>query len=86
MNFFNFFLSIGLLVILCCLGAGLFEYLRNKAVISNGDGKQEDYQLRLDEMDRRLTDIQDVMIALSEKFDRFDSQAKWAKGEKADVG
>ncbi|MEW6750582.1 MAG: hypothetical protein AB1505_06345 [Candidatus Latescibacterota bacterium] len=30
-------------------------------------------EARLDEIERRLTDIQDVMIALSEKFDRWES-------------
>ena len=33
-----------------------------------------EFQLRLDEMDKRLHDILDVMIALSEKFDRWEAE------------
>ena len=32
----------------------------------------EEVQNRLDQVDRRLTDVQDVMITLSEKFDRWE--------------
>jgi len=55
------------------------DYLKLKATIS-GDGTQEpgaqleDLQVRLTEIERRLTDVQDVMIALSEKFDRWERE------------
>ena len=74
---FSLLLGIGVLVVLCCLGAGLFYYLQNRAVVSHGDGSEKNpFEQRLDELDRRLTDIQDVMIALSEKFDRWEAQSK----------
>ena len=45
-----------------------------------GDGPQKFFRnsrgakARLDQMDRRMTDVQDVMIALSEKFDRWERE------------
>ena len=41
-------------------------------------GRKEDDQLglRLNDIDRRLTDVQDVMIALSEKIDRMDERER----------
>lgn len=35
---------------------------------------EEPIELRLTEVERRLTDVQDVMIALSEKFDRWEEE------------
>lgn len=39
-----------------------------------GREQTEVLQARLDEMDRRLNDIQEVMISLSEKFDRWEEE------------
>jgi len=55
----------------------VLDYLRLKATLS-GDGSENpdatDIQERLGEIERRLTDVQDVMIALSEKFDRWEEK------------
>jgi hypothetical protein len=58
----------------------IMEYLKLKATVS-GDKEQpqDETQDRLDEIDRRLTDVQDVMIALSEKMDRMDAGEKHEK-------
>ena len=55
----------------------IMEYLKLKATVS-GDKEepQDETQDRLDEIDRRLTDVQDVMITLSEKMDRMDAGEK----------
>jgi ABC-type phosphate transport system auxiliary subunit len=51
--------------------------LRLKATL-RGEGAKLDtkalteVETRLNEIERRLTDVQDVMIALSEKFDRWE--------------
>jgi hypothetical protein len=34
----------------------------------------DEFQMRLDEMDKRLHDVLDVMIDLSEKFDRYEAK------------
>lgn len=38
------------------------------------DGEGDGIDVRLTEIERRLTDVQDVMIALSEKFDRWEEK------------
>jgi hypothetical protein len=57
----------------------IMDYLRLKATVSGsgkGTGTPEMGRLeaRLEEIERRLTDVQDVMIALSEKFDRWEAE------------
>ena len=39
-----------------------------------GAGSAGSLEERLAEIERRLTDVQDVMIALSEKFDRWEQE------------
>jgi hypothetical protein len=53
----------------------LVQNLRLKTSLPGGAGSgsakdRQDLESRLAEIERRLTDVQDVMIALSEKFDR----------------
>ncbi len=68
---FIFFISLGLVY-------GV-NYVRLKAKLPRGGGeaggKEGDASNdRLSEIERRLTDTQDVMIALSEKFDRWEEE------------
>ena len=58
----------------------IMNYLQLRATVSEhtqqaslGRGVLEE---RLAEIERRLTDVQDVMIALSEKFDRWDERSR----------
>ena len=58
----------------------IMEYLKLKATVSGDkEGPQDETQDRLDEIKRRLTDMQDLMIALSEKMDRMDAGEKQEK-------
>ena len=55
--------------------AKFMEFLKLKATVGGGkknvpEGEMRD---RLVEIERRLTDVQDVMIALSEKIDRLET-------------
>ena len=57
----------------------LVSHLRLKASLPSGartvdEEEKEELRTRLGEIERRLTDIQDVMIALSEKFDRWEEE------------
>ena len=55
----------------------IMEYLKLKATVSGDkEGPQDETQVRLDEIKRRLTDVQDLVIALSEKMDRMDAGEK----------
>ena len=59
----------------------IMNYLQLRTTVSQqqaeqtspGRGVLED---RLAEIERRLTDVQDVMIALSEKFDRWEERSR----------
>ena len=58
----------------------IMEYMKLKATVSGDkDGPQDEMQDRLHAIERRLTDVQDVMIALSEKMDRMDAGEKHEK-------
>ncbi len=58
----------------------IMEYLKLKATVSGDkEGPQDETQDRLDKIKRRLTDVQDLMIALSEKMDRMDAGEKHEK-------
>lgn len=72
----------GFVVSVCFFAAlgfvGMIRYLRLKTALPQGAGIDAEASSkvlgeRLDEIDRRLTDVQDVMIALSEKFDRWEA-------------
>ena len=75
----------GMMIPLASLGVMVFifmkimDYLKLRATVA-GDGTGgsggglEEIQERLDEIERRMTDVQDVMIALSEKFDRWERE------------
>ena len=58
----------------------IMEYIKLKATVSGDkEGPQDETKGRLDEIKRRLTDVQDLMIALSEKMDRMDAGEKHEK-------
>lgn len=75
----------GMIIPLATLGATVFiflkimDYLKLRATVA-GDGTGEpgggveEIRERLEEIERRMTDVQDVMIALSEKFDRWERE------------
>ncbi|MBN98136.1 MAG: hypothetical protein CME16_02635 [Gemmatimonadetes bacterium] len=74
--------QVGFVISVCffaALGiAGMIRYLQLKTALPQGAGLDPDTNPkvlgeRLDEIERRLTDVQDVMIALSEKFDRWEA-------------
>ncbi|NKB72548.1 MAG: hypothetical protein GKR89_36190 [Candidatus Latescibacteria bacterium] len=58
-------------------------YFREGRKGKKREEKATDQDARLTEIERRLTDTQDVMIALSEKLDRWEEQDKLAAGKSA---
>ena len=56
------------------------SYFRLRTELPKGDGvggdgeATGDIERRLDVLEQRMTDVQDVMIALSEKFDRWEEE------------
>ncbi len=63
-------IQIGLMVALIILASAVHRYVdrRGKASVP-GDAEQR-LMARMDELERRLTDIQDVMITIDEKLSR----------------
>lgn len=60
------------------------EYLKLKATVSEDKGVEPDeLRERLDGVEQRLTEVQDVMIALSEKIDHMDDvgSKSWERQE-----
>ena len=65
--------EVGIAIALIVLAAAVHKYVdrQTKGVLP---GKVEQrLNVRLDDLDRRLTDIQEIMIAIDEKLDRQDS-------------
>jgi hypothetical protein len=72
-------ISIGVSMIILCGGVVnwvdmFFEsrYTRN----TKDHGKEDQLGMRLNATDHRLTDVQDVLIALSEKLDRIEKRER----------
>ena len=72
-------ISIGVSMIILCGGVvnwvNMFcesRYMRNK----NDRGEEDQLGMRLNAIDHRLTEVQDVMIALSEKIDRMEERER----------
>jgi hypothetical protein len=79
--FFSMILPLVFIAVIVLVFLKIVDYLKLKATLS-GDGTEsstslEEIKGHLDEIERRLTDVQDVMLALNEKFDRWEmEQAK----------
>ena len=69
--------------------AKVAEYLKLKATVSEDKGIEPDaLRERLASVEQRLTEVQDVMIALSEKIDHMDgAESKpWERQEQREQG
>ena len=71
---FPYILTPLLLAVVAIFGiAKVAEYLKLKATVSEDKGLEPDeLRERLTAVEQRLTEVQDVMIALSEKIDHMD--------------
>ena len=58
-----------------CEGRRVYEWLEPEEKKIQSSERVEDLRERMDRVDQRLTDLQGVMIDLSEKFDRRSSGA-----------
>ena len=65
-----FMVEVGIMVAIIILASALHKYVdRRTKGIAPGDIEQR-LMARMDELERRLTDIQDVMITIDEKLSR----------------
>lgn len=73
-------IEIALGICLIILAGGLVNWInihmsRRSALSGRDSDAAENLNQRLADVERRLTDVQDVMIALSEKLDRWEEQS-----------
>ena len=63
-------LEIGIMVAIITLASAAYKYVERRTRGSIPSDAEERINARMDELDRRLTDIQDVMITIDEKLSR----------------
>ncbi len=62
--------EIGMMVAVIILASAVHKYIDRRTKGSIPSDAEERINARMDELDRRLTDIQDVMITIDEKLSR----------------
>ncbi|MYK52510.1 MAG: hypothetical protein F4032_12155 [Gemmatimonadetes bacterium] len=62
--------EIGIMVAIIILASAAYKYVEHRTRGSVPSDAEERLSARMDELDRRLTDIQDVMITIDEKLSR----------------
>ncbi len=62
--------SIGIMVAIIILASAVHKYIDRRTKGSVPSDAEERLMARMNELDRRLTDIQDVMINIDEKMSR----------------
>lgn len=63
-------IDVGLGVAFIILAAAVLKYVERRTKGTVPSDAEQRLMARMDELDRRLTDIQDVMIAIDEKLSR----------------
>ena len=66
----NFFIGISMIILVSAIVSAVHKYIDRRTKGSIPSEAEERINARMDELDRRLTDIQDVMITIDEKLDR----------------
>jgi hypothetical protein len=69
---FTILLGVAVIVLVCGLVSALKTHLQSKRDESMSAGDGDDISTRLDEVEARLRDVLDVMIAVSETMDRWE--------------
>jgi len=66
----GFMIDIGIMIALIILASSVHKYIERRGKGSVPSDAETRLIARMDELDRRLTDIQDVMITIDDKLDR----------------
>ena len=66
----NFFIGISMIILVSAIVSAVHKYIDRRTKGSIPSDAEERLNARMDKLDRRLTDIQDILITIDEKFDR----------------
>ena len=66
----GFFIEVGVMIAVITLASAIHKYVDRRGKGSVPSDAESRLMARMDELDRRLTDIQDVMITIDDKLDR----------------
>ena len=69
-------IDVGLGVALIIPASAVIHYVKSRDNESVPDSVEQRLTARMDELDRRLTDIQEVMITIDEKLSRIEKSDK----------
>jgi len=67
---FNFFIGISLIILVSAIVSAVHKYIDRRTKGSIPSEAEKRLNTRMNELERRLTDIQDILITIDEKFDR----------------
>ena len=66
----DFFVGISMIIIVGAIVSAAHKFIDRRTKRSIPSEAEKRLNERMDELDRRLTDIQDILITIDEKFDR----------------
>ncbi len=75
---FNFFSGISMIILVGAIVSAVHKYIDRRTKGSIPSDAEKRLNERMDELDRRLTDIQDILITIDEKFERLNNQSSVA--------
>lgn len=67
---FNFFIGISMIILVSAIVSAVHKYIDRRTKSSIPSDAEKRLNARMNELERRLTDIQDILITIDEKFDR----------------
>ena len=66
----DFFIGVSMIIVVGAIVSAAHKFINRRTRRSIPSDAEKRLNERMDELDRRLTDIQDVMITIDEKLDR----------------
>ena len=75
---FNFFIGISMIILVGAIVSAAHKFIDRRTKGSIPSDAEKRLNERMNELDRRLTDIQDILITIDEKFERLNNQSSVA--------
>lgn len=71
----DFFVGISMIIIVGAIVSAAHKFIDRRTKRSIPGEAEKRLNERMNELERRLTDIQDILITIDEKFDRLESKS-----------